>query len=46
MVEIKTMCPQCDGGKFVEALSWPDRRKVDVNCQSCEGKGFVLDDAT
>jgi hypothetical protein len=41
---VKTMCPQCDGAKFIEELSYPDRKKVTVKCQSCKGKGYGEDD--
>ena len=44
MTEIKTMCPQCDGEMLVEMQRWPSRAVVKVKCQSCEGKGYVVDE--
>lgn len=41
---VRVMCPQCDGSKIYEELTYPDRKKIYVKCQSCEGKGYVLDD--
>jgi len=49
LVEIKVVCPECNGNKYILMEPFPQevtsiyssKELVEIKCHSCGGKGFI-----